>query len=145
MPWPCWWNASQVTLELGGKSPVIICSALSLTPKRLTRGPQPLGGGINIEEACKRHLAAPRRAWELLESCLRVLFWGIIVGKFINSGQTCIAPDYVLVERHVQGEVVRKLKEATLEMLGEGAEAAQKMTRLINPEAKSWKTGEAFK
>ena len=67
------------------------------------------------------------------------------MGKFINSGQTCIAPDYVLVERHVQGEVVRKLKEATLEMLGEGAEAAQKMTRLINPEAKSWKTGEAFK
>ena len=37
-------------------------------------------------------------------------------------------------------QVVAKLKQATLEMLGEGAEAAQKMTRMINPEAgASWK------
>lgn len=88
-------NLTPVTLELGGKSPVIMC------------------GGINIEESCRR----------------------IITGKFCNSGQTCIAPDYVLVERHVRDEVVAKLKQATLEMLGEGADAAQKMTRMINPEA----------
>lgn len=31
-------------------------------------------------------------------------------------------------------QVVAKLKQATLEMLGEGADAAQKMTRMINPE-----------
>lgn len=88
-------NLTPVTLELGGKSPVIMC------------------GGINIEEACKR----------------------IVVGKFSNSGQTCIAPDYVLVERGVRDEVVAQLKKATLDMLGEGPEAAQKMTRMINPQA----------
>ncbi|CAK9032859.1 unnamed protein product [Durusdinium trenchii] len=88
-------NLTPVTLELGGKSPVIIC------------------GGINIEEACRR----------------------IVVGKFSNSGQTCIAPDYVLVERHVRDEVVSKLKDVTREMLGEGAAAAQKMTRLVSAEA----------
>ena len=64
------------------------------------------------------------------------------MGKFINCGQTCIAPDYVLVERHVRDEVVSKLKEASLEMLGEGAEAAKKMTRLINPEAQSYESDE---
>lgn len=38
-------------------------------------------------------------------------------------------------------QVVAKLKHSTLEMLGEGAEAAQKMTRLINPQARHARRG----
>lgn len=38
-------------------------------------------------------------------------------------------------------QVVAKLKQATLEMLGEGADAAQKMTRMINPEVGASWTG----
>jgi aldehyde dehydrogenase (NAD+) len=37
----------------------------------------------------------------------------IAVGKFINNGQTCIAPDYVLVEETIAKEFVRKLIETT--------------------------------
>ena len=37
--------------------------------------------------------------------------------------------------------MVAKLKQATLEMLGEGADAAQKMTRMINPEVGASWTG----
>ena len=36
-----------------------------------------------------------------------------------------------------QRQVVAQLKKATLDMLGEGPEAAQKMTRMINPQAGS--------
>ena len=68
-------NLTPVTLELGGKSPVVIC------------------GGININEACRR----------------------IAVGKFVNCGQTCIAPDYILVERGVRDEVVAELKKVGLQ------------------------------
>lgn len=34
----------------------------------------------------------------------------IVLGKFINAGQTCIAPDYVLVHESVKAELVEKLK-----------------------------------
>ncbi|CAJ1400254.1 unnamed protein product [Effrenium voratum] len=88
-------NMIPVTLELGGKSPVLMC------------------GGINIAEACKR----------------------VITGKFVNCGQTCIAPDYLLVERSVKDEVVAQLKAAVQEMLGEGTAAAKRMPRMINAQA----------
>lgn len=53
-------NLTPVTLELGGKSPVILCDDYSLV------------------KAAK----------------------SIAFGKFLNAGQTCIAPDYVLVPEH---------------------------------------------
>lgn len=33
-------------------------------------------------------------------------------GKFMNSGQTCVAPDYILCEPSIQGQVVEKLKKS---------------------------------
>ena len=37
----------------------------------------------------------------------------IAVGKFINNGQTCIAPDYILVDEKVSKDFVRRLIETT--------------------------------
>ena len=64
-------NLTPVTLELGGKSPAIICAdaKLKITVKRLV--------------------------------------WA----KFLNAGQTCIAPDYVLVDRTVKARFLELLKE----------------------------------
>jgi aldehyde dehydrogenase (NAD+) len=39
-------------------------------------------------------------------------------GKFANSGQTCIAPDYLLVHSSVRDELVRKLKEEIVTLYG---------------------------
>jgi aldehyde dehydrogenase (NAD+) len=58
-----------VTLELGGKSPTVICRDADLD------------------------VAARRVAW----------------GKLVNGGQTCIAPDYVLVDRAVADAFTDKL------------------------------------
>jgi aldehyde dehydrogenase (NAD+) len=60
---------TPVTLELGGKSPVIVAA------------------DANID------VAARRIAWV----------------KLLNSGQTCIAPDYVLAERSIVDELVDKI------------------------------------
>ena len=38
----------------------------------------------------------------------------IVLGKFINAGQTCIAPDYLLVHQSVKDELLRKMV-ATIE------------------------------
>jgi aldehyde dehydrogenase (NAD+) len=70
-------HLTSVTLELGGKSPVI------------------------IDETANLDQAASRIAW----------------GKFFNSGQVCIAPDYALVHESVRDEFVTKLR-AAIESLG---------------------------
>lgn len=39
-------------------------------------------------------------------ACKRIVF-----GKFLNCGQTCVAPDYLLIEEAVKDEVIRALKK----------------------------------
>ncbi|HNM83707.1 MAG: aldehyde dehydrogenase family protein [Mycobacterium sp.] len=65
-------HLTPVTLELGGKSPVIIAADADID------------------------VAAKRIAWT----------------KLINSGQICIAPDYLLVEASVRNQLVAKIGEA---------------------------------
>jgi aldehyde dehydrogenase (NAD+) len=60
---------TPVTLELGGKSPVIVAADADID------------------------VAARRIAWV----------------KLLNSGQTCIAPDYVLADRAIKDELVEKI------------------------------------
>lgn len=43
----------------------------------------------------------------------------IIWGKSINSGQTCVAPDYVLVHSSVKEELIREMKKTILLLFGE--------------------------
>lgn len=43
----------------------------------------------------------------------------VVFGKYLNCGQTCVAPDYVLAERCVKDEFVRLVKEETVKMYGE--------------------------
>lgn len=66
-------HLTPVTLELGGKSPVIVdrTANIPLTAKRLA------------------------------------------FGKLLNAGQTCVAPDYCLVDRKVRDELVEELKSSS--------------------------------
>ena len=65
-------HLTSVTLELGGKSPVIVDRT------------------ANLDEAAKKI------AW----------------GKFLNSGQICIAPDYLLVDDAIRAPFLEKLRHA---------------------------------
>ncbi len=49
-----------------------------------------------------------------LEVAARRIMWG----KFLNAGQTCIAPDYVLVEASVRDELVAKMASTLGEFYG---------------------------
>ena len=81
-----------VTLELGGKSPAIVCA------------------DADINVAVKR----------------------IGFGKFINAGQTCIAPDYVLVHNNVKEKFVNKLKETVLKFYSDDAANNYNYGKIIN-------------
>ena len=59
-------NLCPVTLELGGKSPTVICD------------------DFDLREAASR----------------------IMYGKFVNAGQTCVAPDYLFVPTHKLNQFV---------------------------------------
>jgi aldehyde dehydrogenase (NAD+) len=49
----------------------------------------------------------------------------IAFSKFVNNGQTCIAPDYILLHRKVEEEFLDELKKAIGKMFGEDAQAVQ--------------------
>lgn len=53
-------------------------------------------------------------------------------GKYLNAGQTCIAPDYVLVERSVHDEFVSAIGEVITEFYGEDPQQSSDYTRIVN-------------
>jgi len=65
-------NLTPVTLELGGKSPVII------------------GGSADMKRAAER----------------------IAIGKMMNAGQICLAPDYLMVPRDREDELIGEMTKA---------------------------------
>lgn len=84
----------SVTLELGGKSPVIV------------------GQSADLDDAARKI------AW----------------GKFLNNGQVCIAPDYLLVEASVREPFLNKLRLAVTDLLGAEAHRQENADygRLVN-------------
>ena len=86
-------NLTPVTLELGGKSPVIVDKS------------------ANIE------VAARRVAW----------------GKWLNAGQTCVAPDYVLVDETVQDKFVDALRTSIKDFYGANPHTSDSYGRIVSP------------
>ena len=82
----------SVTLELGGKSPVIVDSTARL------KG------------------TAKKIAW----------------GKYLNAGQVCIAPDYLLLEKGIDEEFVKRFEDNIYEMYGPNPLDSQDLGKIVN-------------
>ncbi len=85
-------NLTPVTLELGGKSPVIIDATANV------------------------RVAARRIAW----------------GKWLNAGQTCVAPDYVLVDEKVKEPLIDELQKAITEFYTADPHASADYGRIVS-------------
>jgi len=85
-------NLSDITLELGGKSPAIFDK------------------NVSLERAVKN----------------------IIWAKFVNAGQTCIAPDYLLVPRPLKSEIEQLFKKELEHAFGTNAQHSPDFARIIN-------------
>lgn len=83
---------TPVTLELGGKSPVI------------------------VDETANIKVASDR----------------ITFGKFTNAGQTCVAPDYILVNKKVKSALITALKHSISEFYGKNVQNSPDYGRIIN-------------
>ncbi|MBJ6145823.1 aldehyde dehydrogenase family protein [Hymenobacter sp. BT559] len=59
----------------------------------------------------------------------------IVWGKFLNAGQTCVAPDYVLVQASAQAGLVAEMKAAIVRYYnaeGEGVKQSKSYARIVN-------------
>lgn len=56
----------------------------------------------------------------------------IVWGKFINAGQTCVAPDYVLGRREVLGRLAPRLADAIHELYGSAVQQNPDYGRIVN-------------
>lgn len=60
----------------------------------------------------------------------------IVWGKFLNAGQTCIAPDYLLVSNKIKSAFIELIKKEIIDAYGENPETSPDFPRIINQ--KNW-------
>ena len=56
----------------------------------------------------------------------------IVSGKLINAGQTCIAPDYLLVHQDVKTQLLDRMKQFIRRFYGDDPQQSPDYTRIVN-------------
>lgn len=56
----------------------------------------------------------------------------ILWGKFTNAGQTCVAPDYLLVNKKIKSKLINKMKEHLKEFYGDNPQQSPDFGRIIS-------------
>lgn len=85
-------NLVPVTLELGGKSPVLVDKS------------------ADVKAAAKR----------------------ILWGKTLNSGQTCVAPDYLMVHEEIKTDLIDEMKQTLSAFYGQKMEDNKDYGRIVS-------------
>ncbi|XP_035479321.2 aldehyde dehydrogenase, dimeric NADP-preferring [Scophthalmus maximus] len=95
--------------------------------------------GKQVMEAAARHLTpvtlelGGKSPCYVDKNCdIRIACRRITWGKFANCGQTCIAPDYILCEPCIQGQVVERIRQTLLEFYGADPKCSPDYGRVIN-------------
>ncbi|NWY60477.1 AL3A2 dehydrogenase, partial [Chionis minor] len=92
---------------------VMAAAAKHLTPVTLELGGK---SPCYIDKDCDLAVACRRITW----------------GKYMNCGQTCIAPDYILCDPSIQSQVVENIKATLQEFYGEDVKSSPDYERIIN-------------
>jgi aldehyde dehydrogenase (NAD+) len=88
-------------------------AAKNLVPVTLELGGK---GPAIVDETANLDIAAKRIIW----------------GKFINAGQSCIAPDYVIVHKSIKVKLISKMKEIITSFYGSDVSKSNDYGRIIN-------------
>jgi aldehyde dehydrogenase (NAD+) len=56
----------------------------------------------------------------------------ILWGKFSNAGQTCVAPDYLLVNKKIKAKLIEQMKEHLKEFYGDDPQQSPDYARIIS-------------
>jgi aldehyde dehydrogenase (NAD+) len=55
-------------------------------------------------------------------------------GKFLNAGQTCISPDYILIDKNIKDKFLDLISKEIRLFYGENTESSNDFARLISPD-----------
>lgn len=104
--------------------------------------------GKKVMEAASRHLTPVILELGGKSPCIidksadiRTAAKRIAWGKTLNSGQTCIAPDYILIHKEIQKEFVKAFAEEIKNLHGEDIQADRHYVRMVNDKAFERVTG----
>ncbi len=102
-------------------SPSLGRQVMEAASKNLTPVVLELGGKSPciVDEDADIEIAARRIAW----------------GKTLNAGQTCIAPDYLMVHKSVRDTFLAALKKEFHNLLGENPQESRHYVRIVNDRA----------
>ena len=102
-------------------SPSLARTVMTAAAKNLTPVVLELGGKSPciIDRTADIRTAAKRIAW----------------GKTLNSGQTCIAPDYILIHKEIKGQFIRFFAEAVEALHGKDIKSDRHYVRMVNDRA----------
>ncbi|KAM3661200.1 aldehyde dehydrogenase family 3 member A2-like [Ammospiza maritima maritima] len=92
---------------------VMAAAAKHLTPVTLELGGK---SPCYIDKDCDLAVACRRITW----------------GKYMNCGQTCLAPDYILCDPSIQSKVVENIKATLKEFYGEDVKSSPDYERIVN-------------
>lgn len=56
----------------------------------------------------------------------------IVWGKFLNAGQTCVAPDYIMVHKKVKDLLIKKMEEKIEVFFGKDPKQSNDYVRIVN-------------
>ena len=104
--------------------------------------------GKKVMEAASRHLTPVILELGGKSPCIidksadiRTAAKRIAWGKTLNSGQTCIAPDYILIHNEIKNEFVKAFAEEIKNLHGEDIQADRHYVRMVNDKAFERVTG----
>ncbi|MDB4273955.1 aldehyde dehydrogenase [Algibacter sp.] len=63
---------------------------------------------------------------------LKLVARRLVWGKLLNGGQTCIAPDYVIVKSNIKQDLIAVLKTEIIKRYGENPENSSDFPRIVN-------------
>lgn len=92
---------------------IMAAAAKNLTPVTLELGGK---SPVFVDKSADLEITAQRLAW----------------GKWMNAGQTCIAPDYVLTTKELMPQLVASLKAQVKQMFGDRIQDSASYGRIIN-------------
>ena len=64
---------------------------------------------------------------------LKITAKRLVWAKFLNGGQTCVAPDYVLVEKGMKEKLLKEIEKQILKQHGKNPMESEGFVRIINP------------
>ncbi|MES2762347.1 MAG: aldehyde dehydrogenase [Bacteroidota bacterium] len=111
------WDYIFFTGSVAVGKEVAKAAAVNLTPVTLELGGK---SPCIVDQTAKIELSARRIVW----------------GKFVNAGQTCIAPDYILVHAGIKQKLIDALKHEIIKAYGNDIKSSPDFARIIN--LKNW-------